>query len=317
MLIDWSIIIPVRNGEMHIGRCLESLTKLEFDGKFEVIVVDNGSTDATGSIVRSYLPRLKIEILQRPKLHVGAVRNAGAEKAQGRSLAFLDADCAVAPSWLSTANRILNQHREAVIGAQYALPPEAGWPSRVWTRYFLDHKQGKTSYVPGGDLLIDAQLFRRIGGFDPALRSNEDSQFCSRAKASGIPVLTFKELAVVHFGAEKDLRHFARRQFWHGSNVLNAAGLKGNIRAIGLAAFTLTCVLSLFLFGVTLQLPAILCSGLALLLAPVGLALLSARRRWIWRDLPSLFVLLLTYALVRALVLPVAIARAVSPARTS
>lgn len=276
---------------------------------FEVIVVDNGSIDETVAIAKSYSPWMDIRVLVVPGVNVGALRNAGAELAAGAFLAFLDADCFVERSWFEHAVRVLRSYPSTIVGSSYALPEDAGWPARVWHRRFHEGRTGEVSYVPGGNLMIPGELFRRIGGFDAALRSNEDSEFCSRARRMGIRVFSFPELAVIHLGAEKSLCHFVRRQLWHGSDVCSRSALAGNIRAIGFAAYTLFC--GAWLLTVALFQPVtFLCfPALALLLPTV---VMSANGRHCvkgFRNFAATAALLLTYGIVRACVLPVAAVR--------
>src|SRR5437868_13548732 len=89
-----SVVIPVRNEEKVIRRCLDALAENEFPSRrFEVIIVDNGSCDRTLQIVRTFGERLELKILVMEKGHISALRNRGAAEARGRVLAFLDADC--------------------------------------------------------------------------------------------------------------------------------------------------------------------------------------------------------------------------------
>jgi glycosyltransferase involved in cell wall biosynthesis len=308
----WSIIIPTLNEQENIGRCLDSLCALDVDREaLEVFIIDNGSRDQTVPISWSYAGKLDIRILVIRDVRVGALRNAAVEQARGTFLGFLDADCVVEPDWLRLGARVLQDHPSTIVGAAYAMPPDAGWPARLWHQRFHQGRRGEVSYLPGGNLLMERSLFQRVGGFDTELRSNEDSQFCSRAKALGSRVLAFPELAVIHYGAEKSLRQFVRRQFWHGSNVLSRAALKGNIRAIGLAAYTLACATCLLAFAV-LGHPLLVALSLGFMLTPPFLMALGASPESVPRkNLLSLTALLLTYALVRAYVLPLALFRGV------
>ena len=157
-----------------------------------------------------------------------------------------------------------------------------------------------------------------VGGFDPALRSNEDSEFCSRARACGIPVLVFPALSTIHFGAERDLRHFVARQWWHGSNVVSRSGFAANRRAIGIAAYTLACVALMLIAGLAASL-ALFGSALLALICPPLLIVIKGRPTWSRPgDAFALFVLVLVYAIVRPVVLPVAVGRFLSrPAGSS
>ena len=88
-----SIIIPAYNSGLYIGRCLDSVTAA-IDANCEVVVVNDGSTDDTAAIVRSYAERdRRIEFIELEK-HIGpgAARKAGVDYAQGDSVLFMDAD---------------------------------------------------------------------------------------------------------------------------------------------------------------------------------------------------------------------------------
>ncbi len=301
----WSIIIPAFNEEEHIHICLESVCGLiRGEHRLEVVVVDNGSTDRTVAIALSYSGRVTLRVLEMPSARIGALRNAGAETATGEFLVFLDADCLLTPLWLECASTVLEGHPATVAGAYYAMPPDAGWPARIWHQRFHAGRQGPVSYLPGGNLVMERRLFGKLGGFDPHLRSNEDSQFCSRARAVGIPVIAFPELAAVHLGAEKTLLQFIKRQIWHGSNVLNQLGFRGNARAVGLAAYTFFCLVCALIALLSGQFAALVAAVGVLSVPPVLTSLRGPRLKARIGKVPLLIILLTVYAVVRACVLP-------------
>ena len=149
--------------------------------------------------------------------------------------------------------------------------------------------------------------FVRAGGFNPELISNEDCEFSAKARARGISIRAVPELAVTHLGAEKDLMQFVKRQFWHGSNVLNRRALRNNIRAIGLAAYMLGCMIWFFVAGLLEQ--SVMFPLAAAVLPASALATLAVVRHSRPVDLPVLFVLVLLYGFARAFALPVALIR--------
>ena len=88
-----SFVIPVLNGERDISRCLLSIRNQDFSAEeYEVLVVDNGSTDRTQDIVRN----LGFDIQVIPGVSVASLRNRGAVEARGDFLAFVDADVKLA-----------------------------------------------------------------------------------------------------------------------------------------------------------------------------------------------------------------------------
>src|SRR5262249_13599816 len=156
-----------------IGRCLDALTQLDFPAHhFEVILVDNGSTDATLEIVAAFHGRLHLRVFQSKGVHISALRNLGARAAQGAVLAFLDADCLAPPCWLTRMQEFIDQPNLGVAGAHYRLPPDSSWVGHVWHLYQEAPKSGAVSHVPAGDLVMRREDFLRIGGFDESIQTN-------------------------------------------------------------------------------------------------------------------------------------------------
>src|SRR5207249_91827 len=89
----FSIIIPVRNEEHNIAKCLSALSNSQIAPHvFEIIVVDNGSTDRTREVAAGFVSTSALRVLDWPNAYIAAVRNAGAAVAQGKYFAFLDSD---------------------------------------------------------------------------------------------------------------------------------------------------------------------------------------------------------------------------------
>jgi glycosyltransferase involved in cell wall biosynthesis len=105
-LIAFSIVIPVYNREREIGRAIESCLAQDFEG-FEIVVVDDGSTDGTGGAVRRF-GDARIKLIRRGENQgQGAARNAGADAAVGEWIVFLDSDDELMPGSLSNVHRRL------------------------------------------------------------------------------------------------------------------------------------------------------------------------------------------------------------------
>ncbi|HWR72893.1 MAG TPA: glycosyltransferase family A protein, partial [Nitrospirota bacterium] len=119
-----SVIIPVHNGEATIGKCLEAVFASRY-ARFEVIVVDDRSTDDSPDIIGRYPCRLV-----RLETHAGAsaARNAGARQSTGEYLFFIDADCVLQEDTLSRVNSALAGAGPAVVGGTYTpLPFDSGF----------------------------------------------------------------------------------------------------------------------------------------------------------------------------------------------
>ena len=308
--VSISIIIPALNEERMIGRCLESLAKLALaHGRFEVLVVDNGSRDKTLEIAESFQDRLNLRILQKANVRISALRNLGARAAAGDILAFLDADCLAPEDWLDCILELAPADGAGVLGAHYLLPNDATWVGRTWHRYQEAPKSGEVSHVPAGDLIMRRKDFLRLGGFDESIQTNEDYELCERARKSGMQVRAFPRIGVVHLGTAQSLRVFFRKQAWHGTHVIKVFlrdVLKShNRKAVFFAAYTLLCALVVIggsalaiISHRTWWLPV---AGFAALCLPP--AVLSARQVLAsgrWRDFFPLFALYLTYGIARA-----------------
>ena len=303
-----SIVIPALNEERVIGQCLQALTRLDFPrDSFEVVLVDNGSTDRTVEIARSFSPALNLTVLPRPGARISAMRNFGVSKTSGEILAFLDADCLAPPQWLRTATRLLAQEGLGVLGAHYKVPEDSSWVGRAWFGGMELEKQGDIAWVPAGDMILARSTFERIGGFDESIQTNEDCELCERARAAGLRVVGDAAVAVVHLGTPQTLGHFYRKIRWHATD-----GLRVFLRSLPritnpwpllFASYTAFCAA-----GTALGLAAAAWSGTfaplalfsAALLAPA--LLLSLRRvakSGKWADLGTLTVLHLAFGLAR------------------
>lgn len=175
-----SIIIPVFNGERHIGEALESVRKQTYKN-IEIIVVDDGSTDNTAVIAEKLADRC---ICQENR-GVAAARNAGIEVSKGEYLAFLDADDIWDARKLEKQIDIMESkdslsytftdHKLFLDGNLEEFP---GWIRK-------DYKKNElTGYIPS-TLVARKRDFKKIGYFDETLRLGEDSDWFLRARDLG------------------------------------------------------------------------------------------------------------------------------------
>ena len=303
-----SVVIPVLNEERTIRECLQSLanSKLESD-RFEVLVVDNGSTDETVQIASSFACRLSLAIITKPGVTIAALRNAGAAAARGRVLAFLDADCCAPAEWLELAAATVEKEG-GLVGGPYTVPPSYNWVAQVWSGREVHTFRGARSYLHGGNLIVRRCDFLAVSGFDEALQTNEDFEFCQRARSAGFRISAFSELGVVHFGTVQELRRFFRKQRWHGKDVLKVFlsnwRAKPNLRPLSFAVFTLLAAFGtcfggvLWLAGGTSH--VLVASLLALLAGPLLLSIRETVSTPGPRNPIPLACLFLVYGLARA-----------------
>ncbi|MEW6117499.1 MAG: glycosyltransferase family 2 protein [Nitrospirota bacterium] len=195
-----SIVIPNYNGSATIGRCIEAALASAY-AHFEVIVVDDCSTDGSVEIITQYPCRLI-----RLSRHGGAskARNTGAFHSKGDILFFTDADCLLTPDALSVAGAIIAEKGTAmVVGGTYTpLPYDKGFYS-MFQSVFINYSELKHAdapdYIATHALAIDAQVFRTSGGFaEEFLPILEDVEFSHRLRSRGYTLMMSPHLLVQH-----------------------------------------------------------------------------------------------------------------------
>ena len=201
-----SIIVPTRNRSALLARLLESLALLRYS-RWEVIVVDDGSTDDTPSVVEEYRVRgLPITYLYQPWSKMGAARNLGLRHARGEVAAFTDDDCVVDPGWLEVLARASAAHPEA-LGVQGRTVTDHG-AMTPFTRQ-VEHLEGGPPYRTC-NIAYRAEVLRDLGGFDPELIRGEDVVMAMRVLERG-PIVFAPEALVIHPPRPKE---WANRHAW-------------------------------------------------------------------------------------------------------
>lgn len=210
-----SVIVPVRNGARSLPALLASLEQQTLPrDRFELIVVDNGSSDATAEVAA----RGGATVVSEPVAGRSRARNRGAASAATNLYAFTDADCIADPRWLE---RLLACADRAPLVAGEVRLRVSSQPNAI-ERFEQLWRFGQEAWVRAqgwaatANLLVHADAFERVGGFDPAWRHiAEDADFCLRARAAGIGLEFCSEAVVEHVG-ERHLAPLLRRFFLHG-----------------------------------------------------------------------------------------------------
>ena len=218
--LEVSVIVPTRNGAATLPPLLRSLRAQTLDPeRFEVVVVDNGSSDATGDVAE----RHGAVVVREAVANRSRARNRGAEAARTRLFAFTDADCVARPGWLEG---LLACAGSAPLVAGEVTTQVGARPNAI-ERFELLWRFGQEAWVRDGwaataNLLVRAEAFEAVGGFDETWRHiGEDADFCLRARAAGFGLGFCPGATVDHLG-ERELGPFLRRFFRHGYSVNQA-----------------------------------------------------------------------------------------------
>jgi glycosyltransferase involved in cell wall biosynthesis len=184
-----SIVLAVQNGEPLIAEQLEALAAQTYRGPWELIVVDNRSTDGTVECVRQFkarLPNLRI-VDAHAKAGLPFARNVGVGHASGDYVLFLDHDDRVAPRWLEAMARAA-ETADAVGGNNIHFSVDADGTERVTKLAYEDHPTHGFNFLPsitGGNSGMRKSLILELGGFDERYPSGEDVEFFWRAMLAG------------------------------------------------------------------------------------------------------------------------------------
>lgn len=186
-----SVIVPVFNGERFLANTLQSIYDQDYR-PLEALVVDDGSTDATAAISRSFS---ELKYFYQPNQGAAAARNAGLENVSGELIGFLDADDLWAPHKLSSQVAYHLQHPEvdcSFVGLANFV--EEGIEPPPWFRDNQSQNGGR-DYSPC-TLLARRSVFDRVGLFDTAYRVGEDTEWFVRAADAGVKVGFLPEILV-------------------------------------------------------------------------------------------------------------------------
>jgi O-antigen biosynthesis protein len=217
--VSWpriSVVVCTYNDERTLRSCYDGLLELEYPD-YEVIVVNDGSTDATDDITREYDFRL----ISRENRGLASARNAGLDAATGEIVAYIDADARPDPYWLShLAVSFLKSSHVGVGGPN--IPPRddgaiaecvanaPGGPIHVLLSDQL------AEHIPGCNMAFWKKSLKAIGGFDPQFRiAGDDVDICWRLQQEGWTV-GFSPGAVVWHHRRQSVRGYLKQQLEYG-----------------------------------------------------------------------------------------------------
>jgi glycosyltransferase involved in cell wall biosynthesis len=218
-----SVILPVHDAAPTLDAQLRALHGQRTDAAFEVLVVNDSSSDASAEIAAGWAavdPRIRVVVAAGGGSY--QARNLGVAAARGHHLLFCDADDVVGPEWVDGLLDGLRHH--SLVGGPVDLhllndPAVQAWRAGgEWTAD-LPRFIGFLPFSPTANLGISRKVFTELGGFRPTARGGEDVGLCWRAQLAGHS-LGFSSRAVVHYRARPSLRGHLAQHVRYGRSLL-------------------------------------------------------------------------------------------------
>ena len=248
-VIACTVIVSTRNRAHFLADCLASLSAQRCSVPYEIVVVDNGSTDSTPQVLEEWRgkePRLRTA--REDRVGVSRGKNAGIRMARGSLLLFTDDDVRADPRWIQSYKDLFSRIEADLVLAGGPIEPIAEdlgtWPNwfhpdalidlGLWT-YPEERRLEASEYVFGANMAAPADLFRRFGPWDENLgpmgddrTAHEDTELQDRVRPAGVPVW-FCPAAIVQHRVSPEhasARSVISRAFARGRNDFWKEGLR-------------------------------------------------------------------------------------------
>lgn len=212
-----SVVVCAYNAQSTLRECLESLTLVDYPD-LEVIVVDDGSKDATGQIAAEFPQFVTITQTNHGLSHA---RNVGAERATGEIVVYTDSDCVVDPDWLRLLVQGMRDQQVEAIGGPNITPHSDGWSAQCVavspgnpSHVMLDDHYAE--HVPGCNMAFRRDVLLGIGGFDTQYRvAGDDVDFCWRLLDEGYSI-GYASGAFVWHHRRETVKAYLKQQIGYG-----------------------------------------------------------------------------------------------------
>jgi O-antigen biosynthesis protein len=211
-----SVVVASFNGGRTLDECLQSLANLTYPD-YEVIVIDDGSTDDTPQIISRY----DVRSIRSENGGLSRARNRGIEASTGEIVAFIDSDAYADPDWLFHLVTALREQDAAAVGGPNLAPPKDGFTAACVdfapgnpTHVLLDDQQAE--HVPGCNMAFRKDALSKIGGFDHTHRAaGDDVDVCWKLLVRD-ETIAFSPGAIVWHHRRPTVRAYLRQQRGYG-----------------------------------------------------------------------------------------------------
>lgn len=256
-----SIVIPVKNEEKLIERCLKSLEHVDYQrDKLELVIINDGSTDHTKSILLNYDWKMDYKYIETNGLGVSKARDMGFTSAKGDYIAYTDADCTFDPLWIKELLKPFNENIAAVGGPN--LTPEddtdfarcvglvLSFLSKPGARYaYIGEEVAEISHNPTCNVMYKKKILEDVGGFNYDLVTADDEELDYRIRKKGHKIFYTPHAKVYHYRRPSGKR-FTKMAYNYGLGRMQAIKLHpkmGKWFHYASSTFVLTVLLLLLL----------------------------------------------------------------------
>ena len=226
-----SIVIPTHNRANIVADTLKTLDALLDDPTWEVVVVDDGSTDNTPEMLASWVGGARDRrVVTQPNRGAIAARNRGAQEARGEILVFIDDDIRPPPDFLSRHVSLVEAgpDRWATGPVEDVAPPEASpWGAYrrrvvgLWQAELPDKRTTGGTWVAAGNLSVPRESFLAVGGYDESLTmGGEERDLVLRAREQGVQLVFDPDLVAPHHDSFLTFEAFLSRQERYSCSVV-------------------------------------------------------------------------------------------------
>lgn len=226
-----SFIIPHKGREAMLIETLNSICTQSFrTGEIEVVIVSQNKT--VSASLEALKERLKLKIIFNEDGNtISHSRNIGARKAEGKYLAFLDADVELASNWTETVYNILTRNQDIALVSAMQINSEGAPPlERIRTALSNAELDTNVAFLPGRNLFLAKETFNKVNGFPEHLMTCEDYYFTDSVSKHGGLYYTSKT-HYVHIGEDKAFVPMFKKEIWRGqSNIASIQGRRIGIR---------------------------------------------------------------------------------------
>lgn len=208
------------NSEKTVGKTIEALIKQNYPKRnYEIIVVDDGSTDKTVDIVKKFK---NVKLIKQKHKGPAAARNLGVKHAKGNIVLFTDADCVPSKNWIKNMVKpFKNKKIVGVSGSYRTLNKDeliarfAGY--EIANRHEVMKKEKNIDFIGTFSAGYRKNIFLKFGGFDESfpIASGEDPELSFRMSKTGLKMI-FQPKAFVHHRHPDTLNKYLRQKFWRG-----------------------------------------------------------------------------------------------------